>query len=66
MNEAIKTFPHVYQFWNGVHNKFVLLLRKGVYPHEYIDSWERFNETSLPPKEAFYSELDLEEIKDED
>ena len=66
MNEAIKTFPHVYQFCNGVHNKFVLLLRKGVYPHEYIDSWERFNETSLPPKEAFYSELDLEEIKDED
>ena len=66
MNEAIKTFSHVYQFCNGVHNKFVLLLRKGVYPHEYIDSWERFNETSLPPKEAFYSELDLEEIKDED
>ena len=66
MNEAIKTFPHVYQFCNGVHNKFALLLRKGVYPHEYIDSWERFNETSLPPKEAFYSELDLEEIKDED
>ena len=66
MNEAIKTFPHVHQFCNGVHNKFVLLLRKGVYPHEYIDSWERFNETSLPPKEAFYSELDLEEIKDED
>ena len=63
MNEGIKTFPHVYQFCNGVHNKFVLLLRKGVYPHEYIDSWERFNETSLPPKEAFYSELNSEDIK---
>ena len=66
MNEAIKAFPHVYHFCNGVHNKFVLLLRKRVYPYEYIDSWERFNETSLPPKEAFYSELNLEEIKDED
>ena len=44
----------------------VLLLRKGVYPYEYIDSWEKFNEISLPPKEAFCSELNLEGIKDED
>ena len=28
--------------------KFILLLRKGVYPYEYMDSWERFDETSLP------------------
>ena len=32
----------------------------------YIDSWERFNETSLPPKESFYSELNLEDISDKD
>ena len=25
-------------------NKFVLLLRKGVYPYEYMDAWEKFNE----------------------
>ena len=36
---------------------FVLLLRKSVYPHEYMDSWERFDEASLPDKEAFYSSL---------
>ena len=46
--------------------KFVLLLRKGVYPYEYMDSWERFNETLLPPKKAFYSELNLEDISDKD
>ena len=40
------------------------MLRKGVYPYEYMDSWERFNETSLPPKKAFYSELNLENITD--
>ena len=34
-------------------NKFILLLRKDVYPYEYMDSWERFNETSLPNKGAF-------------
>ena len=31
-----------------------------------MDSWERFSETSLPDKEAFYSELNLEDITDED
>ena len=35
-------------------HKFILLLRKGVYPYEYMDSWQRFDETSLPDKEAFY------------
>ena len=47
-------------------NKFVLLLRKGVHPYEYMDSWKRFDETSLPDKKAFYSELYLEDITDED
>ena len=39
-----------------------MLLRKGVYPYIYLDSWERFDKTSLPNKEAFYSELYLEDI----
>ena len=55
INELIENFPSVYQFCNGILNKFVLLLRKGVYPYEYMDSWEKCNENPLPPKEAFYS-----------
>ena len=47
-------------------NKFILLLRKGVYPDEYMDSWEKFDETTLPPKEVFHSNLNLEDISDED
>ena len=43
-----------------------MLLRKGVYPDEYIDSWEKFEKTTLPPKEVFYSNLNLENISDED
>ena len=42
------------------------MLRKGVYPYEYMDNWERFNETSLPNKESFYSNLNMENIKDID
>ena len=44
----------------------LLLLRKGVYPYEYIDSQERFNEIILPDKKAFYSELNLEDTTDKD
>ena len=43
-----------------------MLLRKDVYPYEYMDSWEKFDETILPPKERFYSNLNLEDISDED
>ena len=43
----------MYQFCNGDVNKSVLLLRKGVYPYEYMESWERFNETLLPDKNIF-------------
>ena len=65
VNELIEKFPDTYQFCNKDLNKFALLFRKGVYPYEYIDSWERFNETSLPDKESFYSNLNLESITDE-
>ena len=41
-----------------------MFLRKGVYPDEYMDSWEKFDQTTLPPKEAFYSNLNLEIISD--
>ena len=62
----IENFPNTYQLCNKDHNKFALLLRKGVYPYEYMDSWKRFKEESLPDKESFYSELNKEGITDED
>ena len=43
-----------------------MLLRKGVYPYEYISSWEKINKTSLPSKKDFYSNLNMENIDDVD
>ena len=43
-----------------------MLLRKVVYPHEYMDDWEKFIETSMPEKEDFYSHLKMEDITDAD
>ena len=64
--ELIKRFAGTYKFCNKNLNKFILLLRKGVYPYEYMDNWERFNETLLPSKESFYSNLNMENIDDID
>ena len=64
--ELIKRFAKICEFYNEDINKFILLIRKGVYPYEYMDSWERFNETSFPDKEAFYSSLNMEDITDVD
>ena len=64
--DLIKKFKNTYSFCNNDIKKFVLLLRKGVYPYEYMDSWERFHGTSLPSKEDFYSNLNMENIDDID
>ena len=45
---------------------FKLMRREGVYPYEYMDSWKKFEETSLPPKDAFYSRLNMRGISDQD
>ena len=63
--ELINRLLSTYKFSNENINIFILLLRKGVYPYEYMDSWERFGETSLPNKD-FYSCLNMKDITDID
>ena len=48
--ELKKRFKNSFRFSNNEVNKFTLLLRKGVYPYEYMDDWKWSNETSLPEK----------------
>ena len=53
ISELIKKFPNIYQFSNRDINKFVSLLRKGVYPYEYMGSRERFAEHHYQTKKLF-------------
>ena len=65
-DSLIEKFYNTYQLCNKDLNKFVLLLRKGFYPYEHMESWNIFKEESLDDKEYFYSELNKEDITDED
>ena len=58
-----------HEFWgfeNYNDQQRKLLIRKGIYPYEYIDSWDRFEETSLPKIEKFYSNLNMSGVSDSD
>ena len=55
-------------------NRYKLLIKKGIYPYEYMTDWDKFKEMTLPPREAFYSNLNITQhsqlnisgVKDED
>ena len=47
-------------------DKFDLMIRKGIYPYDYMDSFDKFEDTVLPTKDQFYSLLNDEHISDED
>ncbi|XP_044010177.1 uncharacterized protein LOC122853824 [Aphidius gifuensis] len=46
--------------------EFKLITKKGIFPYDYIDSWEKFNEEQLPSKLDFYSQLNEEHISEID
>ena len=49
-----------------IEEDLALITQKGVYPYEYMDSFERFQEPQLPPKDTFYSSLTEEDISEID
>ena len=53
-------------FENYSDHQWELLIRKGIYPYEYMDSWDRFEETALPPASSFKSKLNMSGVSDGD
>ena len=51
-----KDFKHASRFWES-DGKFRLMIRKGVYPYEYMDSWKRFEEIVYHRKAHFTAGL---------
>ena len=64
--ELIERFANTYKFCDNDLDKFIMLLRKGVYPYEYMDGWDKCNEKIIPGKELFYSNLTSENISETD
>ena len=63
-NLKIDQFVKLNKYYSG--NQLSLLLRKGVHTYDYVDCLKKLDETSLPPKEAFYSKRTGDGITDED
>ena len=59
-------FPNTYRLYNGNTNKFELSLRKGVYPFESMNSWDKFDLPVPLDKKHYYSQLNNSNIRDED
>ena len=66
MNNLVEYGQKLCGFEDYSEEQYELLIRKGVYPYEYMTSWDKFKETQLPFKEAFYSKLNMSNISDED
>ena len=58
------SFKNITEFYEG--DQLKLLLRKGVFPYDWFDNFDRLSSTSLPPKEAFHSILNDSGITEED
>ena len=67
LDSLVKATPkEALKIISTISNGSDLLYKKGIYPYEYMDSFEKFSETSLPKKEDFYSKLNDEHITEDE
>ena len=64
LDTLLENFPSTYKLCNKNTEKFISLLKKGVYPYEYMNSMDRFDKTSIPSIEKFYSKLQKKDINE--
>lgn len=73
-NNQKKAFPNLWKYfqknWKMSKNipisGFDLLLRKGVFPYKWLDSFDKFKSTKLPPRKAFFDDLNNKKLSRED
>ena len=65
-NNLVRGGRKLFGFEGYSGSQYELLIRKGVYPYEHRSSWDKFKETQLPPQKAFYSNLSMSNISDDD
>ena len=66
VNNLARGGGEFFGFENYSDHQRELLIQKGIYPYEYIDSWDRFEETTLPPSSSFHSKLNMSGVSDQD
>ena len=67
LESIVKNFNNFYHLETDIKNENINLLKqKGMYPYDYMNSWDKLNETKLPPKSLFFSKLNNEHISDKD
>ena len=55
VNNLVRINNRFFSFEDYNESQYKFLIRKGIYPYKHMDDWDKFKETVLPPKEAFYS-----------
>ena len=61
-NNLVRGSRKLFGFEDYNESQYNLLIRKGIYPYEYISSWDKFEEAQRPPIEAFYSSLNMTNV----
>ena len=64
-NNLVRGGKKLFGFEKYTPKQYELLVKNGIYPYEYMFSWDRFEETKLLPKETFYSKLNTVGVSSE-
>ena len=63
-NLPAEAFKYTGEVFQG--EQLSLMTKKGVYPYDYMNSFEKFEDSRLPKKEDFFSIMNNEHITDEE
>ena len=66
MNNLVKGGRKLFGFNDYSKSQYNLCTRKGIYPYGYMSSWDHFEESQLPPIEAFYNNLNMSNVSKDD